>query len=218
VKTVISPDRDVAASPIWLRVIDTFTRRAPEGPVALDVQRRVGARWMAVQPAYLLKSTGDVVFVNLGRVRQGRAGERFDLRIAVTAPRTLVETATGEPSLVQTVTTWTPAAPPPAPAVQEIRCYPGPDYRFGPGVPLLSGRVLDGTGDAVARAAVTVSETVLGVAVVEEVRSDDDGWFRLPLRWSAGATQIVARRLTASGTATVDVPADLGSVLLITIS
>jgi hypothetical protein len=65
---------------------------------------------------------------------------------------------------------------------------------------------------------VRVTETVRGNQLVEEVRTNDDGWFRIPLRWSSGATDIDADRSGASGSATINVPAGLGSVVGIAIS
>jgi hypothetical protein len=215
--TSLSSERTVAASPVWLRLVDTFTGHGPAGPVQVGVERRAGGRWVPVELAYLLKPNGDLVFVNLGRVGRGGAGAQFDIRVTATAPHTIAESATGDRSVVATVTTWTPDAPP-APAVQELRYYPGPDYQFGPGVPLLSGRVEDAAGTAVPRARITVTETVLGTPITEEVRTGDHGWFRLPLRWSSGSTQVDADRLGATGSATITVPADLGSVVIITLS
>jgi hypothetical protein len=215
--STLSTERNVAASPVWLRLVDTFTGHGPPGPVQVDVERRVGARWIPVELAYLLKPNGDLAFLNLGRVGRGGAGAQFDIRVTATAPHTVTETATGDRSVVATVTTWTPDAPP-VPVVHEIRCYPGPHYRFGPGVPLLSGRAEDASGTAVPRARVTVTETVLGTPITEEVRTGDDGWFRLPLRWSSGTTQVDADRLGATGSAIITVPADLGSVVVITLS
>jgi len=215
----LSAEHSIAASPVWLRLVDMFTGAAPQGPVAVQVERREGARWLAVNVPYELKPTGDLAFVNLGRVRSGQAGSPRAYRVTASAPRTISETAAGAPSLVLIVTTWSIDAPPATPQLREIRCYPAPDYRFGPGVPLVSGTVTQvATGAPETRARVRVTETVLGNQLVEEVRTNDDGWFRIPLRWSSGATDIDADRSGASGSATINVPADLGSVVSIAIS
>jgi hypothetical protein len=207
-----------AASPVWLRLVDNFTGLAPTGPIEVTVERQDGAPWVPVDLPPLLKSNGDLAFVNLGRVRKSEAGAQFDIRVTAVAPRMVAETASGEASVTATITTWTDDTPPPKPIPQEIRFYPGPDYPFGPGVPLLPGQVIDANGDPAARAQVTATETVLGNAVVEEVRSTDDGTFRLPLRWSSGSTQIDARRQgRVAPPLIINVPADLGSVHIITL-
>ena len=213
-RTGLVTERIGAASPVWLQLVDNFTRLAPSGPIELVLERQDGTSWLPIEIPYLLKSNGDLAFINLGRVGQGEAGTQFDIKITAGAPRVFADTD----SVTVTITTWTADAPP-TPIPQEIRYYPGPDYLFGPGVPLLSGRVVDASGDPVARVHVTATETVLGNALVEEVRSNDDGWFRLPLRWSSGATQIDAQRQGMSAPPlTINVPADLGSVPTITLT
>jgi hypothetical protein len=60
--------------------------------------------------------------------------------------------------------------------------------------------------------------TVQNRLLTEEVRSDGDGRFRLPLRWSAGATDIKATHGAQAGSITVSVPADLASTHQITLT
>jgi hypothetical protein len=218
-EVALSREHAVAASPLWLRLVDVFTGRAPAGRVSLKIERREGIGWRVVEVPYELKPSGDLAFVNLGRVPRGRAGDQREYRMMATVQQTITETSAGAASMVFSVTTWSADAPPPTPQITEVRCYPGPDYPFGPSVPLVSGAVTDQvTGTPVARARVQVTETLLGTQRVEEVRTNDAGWFRVPLRWSSGATTIDADRLGASGSATINVPADLGSVVSITIS
>ena len=45
-----------------------------------------------------------------------------------------------------------------------------------------------------------------------------DGWFRLPLRWSSGATQVTATHGALSGGATITVPDDLATTLTLTLT
>lgn len=218
-RALLSTEHSITASPVWLRLVDTHTGHAPAGPISVAVERRHdGNQWLAVDVPYELKPSGDLTFVNLGRVRRGEVGRQLDFRVTATAPRGVSETINGAPSVLLTVKTWSPDAPPPTPAVQEVRCYPAPDYRYGPGVPLLSGRAVLASGDPVARARVRATETVLGKTLTEEVRTNDDGWFRVPLRWSSGSTQIDADRSGVTGSITINVPADLGSVASITLS
>jgi hypothetical protein len=215
----LSTEHAVAASPVWLRLIDMFTGQAPAGRVSIQIERREGNQWLAAGIPYELKPNGDLAFVNLGRVPRGQAGIQREYRVTATVAQAITETAAGAPSMVFTITTWSPDAPPATPPIRQIRCYPAPDYRFGPSVPVASGTVTEqGTGAPVGRARVRVTETVLGNTLVEEVRTNDEGWFRVPLRWSSGATDIDADRSGASGSATINVPADLGSVVSITIS
>jgi hypothetical protein len=216
--TPLSIDRIIAASPVWIRLVDTFRDGPPVGATTVTVERRDGARWLTVDVPYELKPRGDLAFLNLGRVRRGDAGTQIDFRVTVAVAGGITETANGSASEVLTVTTWSADAPPATPPPQEIRCYPAPDYPFSPGIPLVNGTVQDANGDAVGRARVRVTETILGKTLIEEVRTNDSGWFRLPLRWSSGATQIDADRAGATGSQTINVPADLGSVVSITIS
>jgi hypothetical protein len=213
----LSTERNIAASPVWVRLVDTFTRLGPNGRVEVRIERRDANQWHDLTVPYVLKPSGDLAFVNLGRVRRSEAGRQFDLRITANAEGSIAETANGNSSVVLTVTTWSADAPPVLPIVQEIRCYPAPEYRFGPGVPLLSGTV-ERAGNPVGRARVRSTRTVAGTTLTEEARTNDDGWFRLPLRWSSGTTQIRADRSGATGSRTIDVPADLGSILRIPIS
>jgi hypothetical protein len=213
----LSTERTIAASPVWVRLVDTFTRLGPTGRIEVQIERRDANQWHVVTVPYLLKPSGDLALVNFGRVRRGEAGQQFDLRITATAEGSIAETVNGTPSVELTVTTWSADAPPALPTVQEIRCYPAPDHHFGSGIPLLSG-VVDRAGNPVGRARVRSTRTVAGNTLTEEVRTNDDGWFRLPLRWSSGATQIEADRSGATGSSIITVPADLESVLRIPIS
>jgi hypothetical protein len=209
----------VAASPVWLHLVDTFTGRAPLGPVDVELARGASAgTWVPLDFPYQLKANGDLALLNLGRTGPGLAGTTFDVRITLAAPRTVVETAAGTDALDVTVTTWDMDHPAPPAVRSEVRCYPSADYRYPPGTPVHPGRVVDAAGAPVPRARVTATETVLGNPVVEEVRTDDSGWFLLPLRWSSGTTQVDADRLGATGSVTITVPADLGTASVITLT
>ncbi len=215
--TALSTESRIAASPVWVRLVDTFTGRGPVGPVELAVELRDGAEWRPVSVPYQLKASGDLAFVDLGRVHPGQGGTQLTFRITGTAEHSVTETTPGSSSVEVTVTTWPPDRPPSPPSMREIRCYPAPDYPFGPGVPLLAGTVVEG-GRPAARVRVRATETIGAVVRVEEVRTDDRGRFRLPLRWSSGATQIDADRSGASDSITVNVPDDLGSVVQLTLT
>jgi hypothetical protein len=218
VREVVRVDRQVAASPVWIRVLDTFTGRAPDGPVVLGLARQVGPRWVPFEMPYQYKSSGDLALLGLGRVATGRGGTPLVVRLTIAVPRMVVETSAGADNIVVALTTWDADHPPALPVPEDVRCYPAPDYRFAPGLPVHPGRVVDAAGDPVAGARVVVTESVMGTQVVEEVRAGADGRFRIPLRWSSGSTTIDADRAAAAGSTTITLPADLGSASLIQIS
>jgi hypothetical protein len=219
-RAALAIERRISASPIWVRLRDTFTAAAPHRPAKIRFERRVGQDWVALGQPYRLSSGGDLAVVDLGRSREPGAIGTFDVRVWVT-----VEGSIAEPEPVElSVTAWPPEAPnvPAGPTTCEL--FPGPAYRFPPGTPVLAGSVVDGnSGDPVGRAAVTVDETVNNTVVTEEVRTDETGAFRLPLRWSAGSTTVRAEKPRPpqnplTGSITVNVPADLSSIYQIAVS
>lgn len=209
-------DVRVAATPIWLRLVDTFTGRAPRDLHVL-IERRVSvSEWVVLEIPHQLSSNGDLGFLGLGKARAGSVGS-FDVRVTVSAPGTVVDAGGGAERWEGTVAVWTDRTPP-TPTAQVVQLFPAPDYAFGPGVPLLAGRVLDAGGDPVDRAEVRASETVGTATLVEEVRTRPNGWFRLPLRWSAGSTQVDAALGGLSGSTTIVVPDDLATQPTITLT
>jgi hypothetical protein len=209
-------DVRIAATPIWLHLVDTFTGRPPRD-VQVLLERRVGASaWAVLAIPHQCSSNGDLGFLGLGKGRPGTVGS-FDVRVTVSAPGTIVDAGGGAERWERTIAVWTDQAPP-APTAQVVRFFPAPDYVFGPGIPLLAGRVVDAAGDPVDRAEVRASETVGTVTLVEEVRTRPDGWFRLPLRWSAGSTQVDAALGGLSGSTTIVLPGDLTTQPTITLT
>jgi hypothetical protein len=208
----------VAASPVWIRLVDAFTGRPPAGPLSVAIERRDGASWIAFEHRHQISSTGDLGFVNLGRTRDPATVGTFDVRVTVTGRGTICEGPGGDADVTATVTAWAPDAPavPVVPLV--LRMFPGPAYAFPTGTPLLAGRVVDAGGEPVARARVWAAATVQNALVTEEVRSDDDGRFRLPLRWSAGPTDVKATRGAQAGSISVVAPTDLSSTHQITLT
>lgn len=214
--TLTSPEERLAASPLWLRLVDEVTGRPPTGPLEVLLERRNAAAWERFEHKHQISSRGDLGFLDLGRAGPDDAGA-FDVRVTVTAPRMQAATAAGDSSVTRTVHRWSVQAPP-VPVPVEVRFFPTPAYPFGPGTPLLSGRAEDATGDPIDRAWVSVTETIRGAPVVERTLTGADGWFRLPLRWSSGATQVDAVRGPLTGTASLTVPDDLGDVLVLTLT
>jgi hypothetical protein len=201
----------LAASPVWIQLRDTFTGRPPAGPVSVALERRTGATWVALAHPHQLSPTGSLAFVDLGRTRDPGTVAPFDVRVTVASPGTITEAWNGDAALTTTITPWASSAPSVPSIPDSLRLFPSPAYAFPTGTPLLAGRVVDVNGDPVDRARVWATETVQAQQLTEEVRSDDDGRFRLPLRWSAGATDVHAARGAISGAVTVTVPADLST-------
>lgn len=214
--TGLRTESRLAASPVWLRLVDTYTGRAPAGPLEVLLERRDGAGWAPLDHAYQLTGNGDLGFLDLARGHQGETGA-LDVRMHLTCPGSVTVTGSGQPFVEITVPTWSESAPP-SPAAQEVRFQPGPAYRFGPGVPLLAGRVVDATGGPLDRVRLSVTETIRGHPVVERAMTDPGGWFRLPLRHSSGSTQVVAALSPVTRTVTVTIPDDLDSILLLTLT
>ena len=216
---LVATERRVAASPVWVRLTDTFTGRAPTGPLTVTLERLTAAGWVEVRLPYRLTAGGDLAFVNLGRTTDPGAMGAFDVRVTVTRPGSITETAAGTAALVTTITSWAPDAPVVPSTPDGVRLFPGPAYDFPARIPLLGGRVVDPAGDPVERARVWVDETVQSSLLrTEEVRTDAGGWFRLPVRWSDGPTDVRASRGALSGVTTVSLPAALSSLQQITLT
>jgi hypothetical protein len=208
----------VAASPIWIRLRDTFTGGPPTGPVSVALERRIDADWVPIEHPYQLSVTGDLAFVNLGRTRDPGAVGTFGVRVTVDSFGTISEAADGAAAVTKTITPWAPDAPVVPLLPDDLRLFPGPSYAFPTRTPLLSGQVLDSHGDPAPRARVWATATVQNAPLTEEVRSGGDGRFRLALRWSAGITDIHAAHGARSGLLTVRVPDDLSSTHQITLN
>jgi hypothetical protein len=205
-------ERRTSASPIWVRLRDTFTGGAPRGPVLIQLERRVGQEWVTIP--YRLSSGGDLAAIDLGRSREPGSIGRFTVRVRAT-----VEGVIADPDELELlVDAWAPDAPPVAIPI-EWPLFPGPAYAFPPGTPILAGQVVENaSGAPVARAEVTVDETIRNTTITEEVRCDQSGRFRLPVRWSSGATTVNARKdrpapqTPLTGSIVVNVPDDLSAI------
>ena len=214
----VASERRIAASPIWIRLRDTFTGQAPLGPLTVALERRTGAAWTPLRHRHQLTPAGDLGFVNLGRSRDPATTGSFDVRITIGCASMVAEAFNGDPAIITTVHAWAPDAPVAPAQPNVLRFFPGPVYRFPAGTPLLAGRVVDANGDPVARAHVFSTATVQGAPLTEEVRTDVGGYFRLPLRWSTGATDINAALGGRNAAITVSVPADLSTTQRITLT
>jgi Carboxypeptidase regulatory-like domain len=210
-------ERRTVASPIWIRLRDAFTGAPPRGPLSVTLERRVDATWTPFEHRHQLSPSGDLAFVNLGRSHDPATVGSFDVRITVGCPGMIAEAANGDPAVTTTVHAWAPDAPaaPAQPVV--LSFFPSPAYAYPAGLPLLAGRVIDADDAPVYRARVSSTVTVMGTDLTEEVRTDVDGYFRLPLRWSAGATDVKAAHLGRTAVTTISVPADLSTTQQLTL-
>jgi hypothetical protein len=208
----------IAASPIWIKLRDAFTGRAPLGPLTVALERRTGATWAPFRHRHQLTPAGDLAFVNLGRSADPATTGSFDVRVTVGCAGMIPEALNGDAAITTTVTAWPPDAPATPAQPDVLRFFPGPGYRFPAGTPLLAGRVVDTAGDPVARVRVFSTASVHGVQVTEEVRTDPGGYFRLPLRWSTGATDVKAALGGRNAAITIAVPADLSTTQQMTLT
>lgn len=209
-------DTLTTGSPLWLRLVDAFTGGPPQGPVAVRLELRRGADWEPLSWPHHLTGGGDLGFVGLGRSGHEPA-RTFDVRVTVTTPRTQPATTAGDDRVTATLSTWSEASPP-IPVPTRVTFFPTTDYSFGANVPVLTGRVVDAAGDPVDRAEVSVTETVRGSPLAERTLADTDGWFRLPVRWSAGATQVDVTSGALTGSFALTIPDDLAAVARITVT
>ena len=207
----------VAASPVWILLRDTFTGGPPVDRVAVSLERLAGTTWVPFAHRHQLSLSGDLVFLNLGRTRDPGAVGTFDVRVTATVPGSISEASNGDPALTTTIAAWAPDAPVVPAMPDDLRFFPGPGYRFPGGTPLLAGQVLDSNGNPAPRARVWATATVQNASLTEEVRCDDEGRFRLPLRWFAGAVDIHATAGAESGSILIFAPAALSSTHQITL-
>ena len=214
----LQSERWIAASPIWIKLRDTFTGRAPLGPLTVAIARRTGATWTPLRQRHQVSPAGDLAFVNLGRSRDPATTGSFDVRVTVDCPGMVGVAPNGDAAITTTVVSWAPETPVTPVQPDVLRFFPAPGYRFPAGTPVLVGRVVDTSGDPVARVRVFSTVTVQGTQVTEDVRTDAGGYFRLPLRWSTGATDVKAALGGRNAAITISVPADLSTTQQMTLT
>jgi hypothetical protein len=210
---------------LGVRLVDDYTRQSPIGwkQVHLDVDD--AGTWRELTPDIVpraLTSGGVIWFPWLEHHRdaRGMAARKYRVRVAAEAstPGYLYD-AEGVELLVAPYDDSTPPAG--TPPVIEIKLLPAANYPFGPQVPVLRGAVEDASGARVPRALVRWIDPGLGTPLVtDEVLSDDDGEFSLPMRRAPHATPIDvhAQRPPPPNpgkqrTVSVQLPADLSTFL-----
>jgi len=212
---------------LGVRLVDAYTRQPPIGwtRVFLDVDE--GGAWRELAPDAARRTTtngGVIWFPWLERRRdaRGRGPVRYRVRVAAElgTPAYLFD----QDGVAVLVAPYDEAAPPAGtPPVVEIALLPAAHYPFGAAVPILHGVVQDALGAPVPRALVAWAAPAGEPSLVtDEVLSDDDGEFSLPMRRAPRGTPIdvTARRPPPPepgkhGTVSVQLPADLSTFLTI---
>lgn len=225
----LTVERRITRSPIWIRAFDGFSGRRIAGGLEVTLKREEEGRWEKAVERPTFTSSGDIAFLGLGRAREPESigtrpylvkvnaiGYRTDYPLRPPPPPPLLPPPPGD-GLLAYVVAWRPDRPPVAAAVlSSLPLRPAASYPFPPGTPLLNGLVQDAANEPVKDAHISAAVPALGV--VEHVLTDERGWFRLPLRWMSGPTIIAAAKAGLVGNKQVNVPADLSSTHVITIS
>jgi hypothetical protein len=214
---------------LGVRLIDEYTQKPPIGWTRVYLDVADGGAWRELSPEIVRRTTtsgGVVWFPWLERYRDaaGHAPGKYRVRVAaeLAAPAYLSD---GD-GVEVLVAPYDDAAPPVGtPPIVEIALLPAANYPFGPGVPVLHGAVEDHLGERVPRARVGWGDPGGGTALVtDEVLSDADGEFCLPMRRAPRATpiEITAQRPAPPaagkhGSASVRLPDDLSRFLTIQI-
>ena len=208
---------------LGVRLIDDHTQQPPIGwtRVFLDVDD--DGAWRELSPDGVRRAItngGVVWFPWLERRRdaRGRGPGRYRVRVAAElgTPAYLFD----RDGVEVLVAPYDDAAPPAGtPPIVEIALLPAAHYPFAAAVPVLRGAVKDALGAPVPRALVAWSAPGDGPPLVtDEVLSDEDGEFSLPMRRAPHATpiEVTARRPPPpepgrQRTVSVRLPADLST-------
>jgi len=214
---------------LGVRLVDDYTQQAAIGWTRVWLDIDDGGAWRELAPDSVRRTTtssGVIWFPWLERHRdaRGRAAGKYRVRVAAElgTPAYLFD-RDGIEVLVAPYDDGTPPAG--TPPIVTIKLLPAAQYPFGTEVPVLHGAVKDVSGAPVPRALVRWTDPGLGPPVVtDEVLSDEDGEFSLPMRRAPRATPITinARRPPppaggTHGTAQVRLPDDLPKFLTIQI-
>ena len=220
VRELVGIERRLSASPVWLRLVDTFTGEAPVGPVEVD-DRAPGRARLGAARLPLPATSRAATWAARSRAEPGWPGrsdlEPQDHRRLLRRPSPKRPAARADIQL--TVPGWGAGHPPAAGDTRGGPLLSRAGLPLPPGTPVLSGRVVNAAVQPVSRG--------------PGHRHRDGAGRRRSSRRSApattagsgcrcagpaGSTTIDADRLGAAGSATINLPADLGSVVLIQIS
>lgn len=214
---------------LGVRLVDAYTQQAVIGWTRVELDIADGDTWRELSPDTVRRVTtngGVIWFPWLERQRDARGGAAGKYRVRVAAELGVPAYLFDRDGVEVLVAPYDDAAPPAGtPPVVELKLLPAAGYPFGAEVPVLHGAVKDASGEPVPRALVSWSDPGLGPPLItDEVLSDEDGEFRLPMRRAPRATPIAinARRppppaAGKHGAASVRLPDDLPAFLTIQI-
>lgn len=208
---------------LGVRLIDDHTQQPPIGwtRVFLDVEEGGAWRELAPDSARRTVTNGGVIWfpwLERRRDARGRGPVRYRVRVAAElgTPAYLFD----RDGVEVLVAPYDEASPPAGtPPVVEISLLPAANYPFAAAVPVLRGVVKDALGVPVPRALVAwAAPSGEPSLVTDEVLSDDDGEFNLPMRRAplGAPIDVTARRPPPPDpgmhrTVSVQLPADLST-------
>lgn len=194
-------ERNQLYTHVGLKLVDDLTGQAPLGRVVAELDVADGPGWRPTEIKPVITASGTLAYVDLDRVASpvGTAPRRFRVRLLTELYR---------PAFRATVDGFEfDAYPynnenPPAQYARQatpVLLLPSAAYPFPSHVPVLRGQVLDPALDPVPDVRVKRGNQ-------EEVLTDDDGVFGLPLRWTpAGTVSIDAEDVRNQRTQTIQV-------------
>lgn len=212
-------ERSVEVFPVWFRLIDDVTGRAPITPVTVHLDIRDGTDWTQLDDRATITSAGMVTFLGMERRRPvaGLPSRRYRVRVEGDHYRPLYrQLASGVE--FQTVPKEE-SAPPPLP--QDLVLLPSITYPLPPHVRTVRGLVRD-QADSPVEDVIVSNRVQIGTTFrTARTLTDERGAFTLALRWVRSGTtatvNAIDRRTQRLGTITVAVPTDLQHSNLITI-
>jgi hypothetical protein len=205
-------ERSVEISPVWFRLIDDVTDRAPIAPVTVHLDIQDGPDWRPLDTKATITTAGMVTFLGLERRRPvaGVPPRHYRVRVESDYYRPLYrELASGVE--FQTVPMDEQSAPLPVP--QDLVLLPSSTYPLAAHVRRVRGEVHDQTGSPVEDVVVSNRVQIGATFLTERTLTDERGAFTLALRWVTPGTtatvNAIDRRTNHVGSINVAVPTDL---------
>ena len=202
-------------SPIGLRLVDEFTGGAPLGRVSVRLELSVGAgSWKPTDVQAVLTSSNVFTWPGLGRIRDPGHSLPRRYRACIESDRYRAGYLKNVDGLEFDAPPWDNETPPNpvTKGPQDLYLYPSTAYDFPTWV-----RVLHGVVTTLSK--VPVANVLVHQGSAEAVLTDERGCFSLPLRWATSGLPVDAldMRNNKSGSHVLNLPADLGSNVAITI-
>lgn len=210
---------------LGVRLVDVYTRQSPIGWTRVFLDADEDGAWRELLPDAARRTTtngGVIWFPWLQRRRDARGRGPVKYRVRAAAEFGTPAYLFDRDGALALVAPYDEAAPPAGtPPVVELALLPAANYPFGAAVPVLRGVVRDALGAPVPRALVAWAAPAADPSLVtDEVLSDDDGEFSLPMRRTPRGTPIdvTARRPPppepgTHRTVSVQLPRDLSTYL-----